>query len=582
MSVMDKYPIPEFARGTWDSGEIISRIGTGAIGGKASGLVLLAREFLAGLAPADFPEFQITIPRLVVVGTGVFESFMEMNELWELALSGASEERIAHAFLQASLPPEVVGDLRDFISQVETPLAVRSSSLLEDALDHPFAGVYSTKMIPNNQPDSDTRYQRLDEAIRFIYATTFFNAARNYFKGSGQDHSSERMAVVIQEVVGNRHEDRFYPVISGVCRSFNYYPNGAAKPTDGVANLALGLGRQIVDGGLSWGYCPAYPASPPPFNSVGDRLRSTQTTFWSVNMGTPPPPDPMGETEFLLNDDLSTAERDGVLDHLASTYDPQSDRLRLGISGQGPRVLDFAPILVGDTLSLNKLITRMLPLAERTAGCPVEMEFALDRNAEGQHRVCLLQMRPMVIPEGESKVSPVELKDAGVVLASENALGHGTKDDIRDIIYIKPEDFDIARSRAVASEVEKFNNELLAAGRPYVLIGFGRWGSSDPWLGVPVDWGQLSGAKVIVEAPYRDLNPDPSQGAHFFHNLISFGVFYFTIRGQGSSRVDWEWLEHQPLVREGRYLRHVRLENNLQVRVDGLAGLGLVQVGGES
>nr|MEE4268182.1 PEP/pyruvate-binding domain-containing protein [Candidatus Krumholzibacteria bacterium] len=582
MHALKKYPIPEFSRGTWESGEIVSRIGQGEIGGKASGLVLLAREFLTGLNHQEFPQFQITIPRLVVLGTGVFESFMDLNDLWDLALSDVSDDRLAQAFSRASLPPEVLGDLRDFISQVDCPLAVRSSSLLEDDLDHPFAGVYSTKMIPNNQLDLDTRYKRLDEAIRFIYATTYFRSARNYFKGSGQDHRQERMAVVIQEVVGDRHDDRFYPEISGVCRSFNYYPNGSAKPTDGVANLALGLGRQIVDGELSWGYCPAFPAAPPPFNDVGDRMRSTQNSFWSINMGTPPPPDPMGETEFLLSDELAVAEKDGTLDHLVSTYDPASDRLRLGLVGQGPRVLDFGPILVGETLELNGLIKKMLPLAERTAGCPVEMEFAIDRAADGRHRVCMLQMRPMAIPEGDSKVSPVALHESGVILASERALGHGTKDNIRDVVYLKPEDFDIARSHAIASEVEKFNHELQSAGRPYILIGFGRWGSSDPWLGVPVDWGQLSGARVIVEAPYRDLNPDPSQGAHFFHNLISFGVFYLTVRETGAGKIDWDWLDNQPVIKEGRYLRHVRVEGGLQVRVDGLAGLGLIKTGGKA
>jgi hypothetical protein len=465
---------------------------------------------------------------------------------------------------------------------VDHPLAVRSSSLLEDDLDHPFAGVYSTKMIPNNQFDVDTRFQRLDEAIRFIYASTFFHSARNYFKGSGQDHRKERMAVVIQEVVGDRHEDRYYPVVSGVCRSFNYYPNGSARPTDGVANLALGLGRQIVDGELSWGYCPAYPAAPPPFNDIGDRMRSTQNSFWSINMGTPPPPDPMGETEFLLTSDLTVAEKDGVLGHLVSTYDPGSDRLRPGLVGTGPRVMDFGPILVGETLELNRLIQKMLPLAERTAGCPVEMEFAVDRAQDGRYRVCMLQMRPMAIPRGDSKVSPVELQEPGVILASERALGHGTKEDIRDVVYLKPGDFDIARSRQIAAEVDRFNADLIGACKPYILIGFGRWGSSDPWLGVPVDWGQLSGARVIVEAPFRDLNPDPSQGAHFFHNLISFGVFYLTVRNSGSGRIDWDWLEKQPVVTEGQYLRHVRTEANLQVRVDGLAGLGLIKTEGKT
>ena len=579
MCSMERHPIPDFSRGTWESGEIVSRIGGGRMGGKAAGLVLLAKDFMAGLDHEEFPEFTVTIPRMVVLGTDVFESFMEMNNLWEIALSDASEERIANAFLQATLVPEILGDLRDFISQVNSPLAIRSSSLLEDALDHPFAGVYATKMIPNNQPDTDTRYRCLDEGIRLVYASTFFNSAKQYFKGVKQSHAEERMGVVIQEVVGNRHDDRFYPEISGVCRSFNYYPNGAAVPTDGVANLALGLGRQIVDGGLSWGYCPKYPTAPPPFNDVGDRMRSTQKKFWSVNMGTPPPPDPMGETEFLLVEDLAVAEEDKVLDHLVSTYDHRSDCLRMGLSYAGPRVMDFGPILIGKTLELNKLIKAILPLAERTIGCPVELEFALDRDNDGGLRVCLLQMRPMAIPEGDSKIAPVELNDHDVVLASERALGHGSKDDIRHIVYIKPEAFDVSKTHSVAQEVLSFNNDLQNMNEPYVLIGFGRWGSSDPWLGVPVDWGMVSGARVIVEASFSNMNPDPSQGAHFYHNLISFGVFYMTVRGKGISRVDWDWLNSQTQVREEKYLRHIQLEKPLEIRVDGLAGLGLIKAG---
>ena len=579
MGAQDKYPIPRFSRGTWESGEIISRLGSGEIGGKGSGLVLLQNEFLKELDPGDFPGIEVTVPRMVVLCTDVFESFMDLNDLWETARSARSDERIADAFLRASLPPEIVGDLRDFISQVHTPLAVRSSSLLEDDLDHPFAGVYSTKMIPNNQPDADTRFRHLDEAIRFVFATTFFSSARNYFQATGLDHTAERMAVLIQEVVGSRHEDRFYPEFSGVCRSFNYYPNGPADPTDGVVNLALGLGRQIVDGGLSWGYCPAYPTSPPPFNDIGDRMYNTQNSFWAVNMGTPPLPDPMGETEFLKSWDLARAEEDGKLDRSVSTYDPQADRLRQGVVGRGPRVLDYGPVLVGEVLPLNDLLSRAIPLAERTLGCPVEMEFALDRDAAGRDRLCLLQMRPMAIPRGDSKVSPVELREPGVILASERALGHGAKTDICDIVYIKPEGFEYSRTPQVALEVEAVNKQLVAAGRPYLLMGFGRWGSSDPWLGVPVDWGQLSGARVIVEAAFGDANPDPSQGAHFFHNLIAFGVFYLSVRGRGASRVDWRWLESQPAFHEGKNLRHLRLEKPLLVRVDGLAGLGLVKTG---
>ena len=571
--------VPKFSRGSWETGEIVSCIGRGEIGGKGTGLWQMSQGLLGEMAPEDNPDFDITIPRMVVLTTGVFEAFMDLNDLWELSLSDVSDSRIAQAFQRATLPPEYLGDLRDFIAQVTTPLAVRSSSLMEDMLNHPFAGVYSTKMIPNNAADADTRFQRLDEAIRFVYATTFFKAAKNYFRGTDRQHSEERMAVVIQEVVGNRHEDRFYPEISGVARTFNYYPCGGAKPTDGVVNLALGLGRQVVDGDLCWGYCPAYPTSPPPFNDVGDRMRGTQNRFWAVNMGTPPPPDPMGETEFLLRLDLDVAEKDEVLDHIVSTYDPRSDRLRLGLSSGGPRVLDFGPMLVGETLLLNDLVAQLLPLAERVAGCPVELEFAVDRNEAGRFRFCLLQMRAMMIPAGESKVSLLELNEPGVVLASEQALGHGVKNDITDIVYIKPESFDLAQTEKIAWEVEKLNNSLLSLGRPYMLIGFGRWGSADRWLGVPVDWGQISGARVIVESSFKGLNPDPSQGTHFFHNLISFQVSYMTVRGSGSSRIDWNWLDSLPMVQETTYLRHVQVETPMIVRLDGVAGLGIVRAG---
>jgi hypothetical protein len=569
--------IPRFTRGTWDAGEIVTRIGGGEVGGKANGLWRLQTDLLGSFDTLEFPGIRVTVPRMVVLGTGIFEAFMDLNDLRPLALAGASYARISHAFLKAALPPEILGDLRDFITQVRAPLAVRSSSLLEDALAHPFAGVYATKMIPNNQADADARFLALCHAIRFVYASTYYQTARDYFVGADLDQGAEKMAVVIQEVVGDRHDDRFYPLLSGVARSFNYYPSGAAKPTDGVANLALGLGRQIVDGGLSWCYSPVYPAAPPPFNSVADRLRNTQTSFWAVNMGTPPPPDPMRETEYLLEADLALAAADGVLDHLVSTYDPRSDRLRMGCTPGGPHVLDFAPILVGETLPLNGLLRRLFPLAERTAGCPVEIEFALDADPAGDgHRLCLLQMRPMVIPRGDTFVSPVDLSADPVVVAADRALGNGRRADLADIVYLKPGSFDAGRTRAIATEVESINHGLVREGRPYVLIGFGRWGSSDPWLGVPVEWGQISGAKVIVETSTHDLNPDPSQGAHFFHNLISFGVFYLTASARGGS-IDWDWLAAQSAVQETAHVRHVRLTAPLTVRVDGLAGLGVLE-----
>jgi hypothetical protein len=433
-------------------------------------------------------------------------------------------------------------------------------------------------MIPNNQTDTDSRFRALDAAIRFVFAATYFKAARDYFEGTGHDHAGEKMAVILQEVVGSRHGDRFYPRMSGVARSFNYYPSGAARPTDGVVNLALGLGRHIVDGGLCWSYSPAFPAAPPPFRDVGDRLRSTQTGFWAVNMGPPPLPDPLRETEYLIQADLETAGEDGVLDHLVSTYDHAADRLRMGRTGGGPVVLDFAPILVGETLPLNGLMRRLFPLAERTAGCPVELEFALDDDQDrpGEVRLCLLQMRAMATPDETQRVAPVELGGAGVVVAADRALGNGIRDDLADVVYLKPEAFQAAKTPVIAAEVEAFNRRLRRDGRPYVLIGFGRWGSSDPWLGVPVDWGQISGAQVIVETSTSGMSPDPSQGAHFFHNLIGLGIYYLTASNLGG-RVDWEWLDAQPATDESAHVRHVRLPRPLTARVDGLAGLGVLE-----
>ena len=570
--------IPRFARGTWQSGEIVTRIGTGEIGGKAAGLWSLKTDLLANLDPLEFPTMRVTVPRMVILGTDVFDAFMETNDLWDLALSDVSDARINQAFARATLPPEWLGDLRDLIDQIHEPLAVRSSSLLEDALAHPFAGVYATKMIPNNQPETDKRFAALRDAIRLVYAATFHKTARDYFAGTGYDQTSEKMAVIIQEIVGERHGDRYYPLLSGVARSFNYYPSGAAKPTDGVVNLALGLGRQIVDGGVSWGYCPVYPAAPPPFRDVGDRIRNTQTSFWAVNMGTPPLPDPMKETEFLVQPDLATAAEDGTLDHLVSTYDPASDRLRMGLFGTGPRVLDFAPILVGETLPLNGLLRRLFPLAERTAGCPVELELALevDDAVTGGYKICLLQMRPMALPDAGTRVTPMDLSGATVVVAADRALGHAARDDLLDVVYLKPKVFSAAKTPVIAMEVDRLNRTLLKTGRPYVLIGFGRWGSADPWLGVPVDWGQISGARVIIEAGIAGMNPDPSQGAHFFHNLIGLGVCYLTV-SQTGGRIDWAWLDAKEVVTETDYVRHIRLSRPLAMRVDGLAGLGVLE-----
>ncbi|MFH0944153.1 MAG: PEP/pyruvate-binding domain-containing protein [Planctomycetota bacterium] len=571
--------VPRFEREFFEPGKPLTRIGDGSIGGKTQGLAF-ARDLLASEFGHEFEDVDIAVPTLTVLGTDIFDSFMRSNGLHEISLSGDPDDRIAHAFQQAELPVEVVGDLRAVVERVHSPLAVRSSSLLEDAMFRPFAGVYETKMTPNNQPDPATRFRRLLEAIKYVYASTYFGAAKDYIRATDEDPRSEKMAVIIQEVVGTRHGDRFYPDLSGVCRSYDYYPTGRTRPEEGVVNLALGLGKAIVDGGVVWSYCPARPRKPPPFGSTRDLLRNTQTTFWSVNMGQITEYDPIAETEYLSKHDLAAADYDNTLRLVASTYDAQSDRLSPGVGVRGPRVLNFAPLLGMNSFGFNDLLRRLLAACEGATGTPVEIEFAMTfPHAAGRERARLgfLQVRPMVVSDTEVDVSDVEISARDALVASTRVMGNGTDESIRDIVYVKPDVFDARHTRVIAQELQQMNAALLAEGRPYLLIGFGRWGSSDPWLGIPVVWGQICGARAIVEATLPNMLVDPSQGSHFFHNISNFQVSYFTVReGDGTGNVDFGWLAGQAFAYDTEFVRHVRLDESLLVKVDGRTGRGVI------
>jgi hypothetical protein len=365
--------LPKFNRKFFDSNERISCIGTGSLGGKAQSLAFINNVLNSNFNTSKFPQIEVSVPTMVVLRTDIFDTFMKRNNLYETAYSDIPDDRIAHEFQKADLPFEILGDLRMIISQVHSPLAVRSSSMLEDAMFEPFAGIYETKMTPNNQPAPDIRFHKLDEAIKFVYASTFFKSAKDYLKATIHSTNDEKMAIIIQEIVGNRQYDRFYPILSGVARSYNFYPMGRAKPKDGVVNLAMGLGKTIVDGGISWTYSPAYPNINPPYNSIGDLLKLTQTDFWVVNMGKPPAYDPIKETEYMLKEDLTKAEMDGTLKNIASTYDIQSDRISIGIGANGSRILTFAPLLVLNKIPLNDLIKSLLSLCEEAIGTPVEI-----------------------------------------------------------------------------------------------------------------------------------------------------------------------------------------------------------------
>jgi hypothetical protein len=571
--------VPRFKRQFFESGEVITRIGTGSLGGKALGLAFIKDTLTSKLNPSDYGNITINIPTLAVIATDFFDRFMQINDLYDIGLSDMPDDRIAHAFQNAELPPELNGDLRRLIADVRTPLAIRSSSLLEDAIYEPFAGVYGTKMIPNNQPDTDTRFSKLVEAIKFVYSSVFFSEARDYIRATKQSIESEKMAVIIQEVVGLKHWERYYPDISGVARSYNFYPTSHAKPEDGVVDLAVGLGKTIVDGGMAWTYSPAYPKSVPPYNSIGDLMKQTQTKFWAINMGKPPKYDPTRETEYMIEGNLKDAELDGSLDFAASTYIPERDRISPGIGPKGPRIVNFAPILQLNEIRLNNLIKDILRACEDAVGAAVETEFALtidNKRKDRPVRLGFLQVRPMVVSDAEVKISDNELNSDDALVASENVLGNGIIDNIKDVVYVRPDAFNAKNTQLIVADIEKINRELVNSGTPYVLIGFGRWGSSDPWLGINVNWGQISGSKVIVESTLANMNVELSQGSHFFHNITSFQIPYFSVRFDGKYKINWDWLEKLNAETETEYVRHVKLEQPLNVKVDGRTGRGVI------
>jgi hypothetical protein len=570
----DRAAIPAFGREFFASADLCTRIGDGAVGGKAQGL-LDARAVIDRLALDPAWGLDVRIPRMIVVTTAVFDEFMARNGLADLAESGLEDERKAHAFTQASLPAEWLGDFRAIVEEVHAPLAVRSSSLLEDATHRPFAGVYATKMIPNDQPDADARFQRLTEAVKLVFASTFFADARRYRRAAASGRQ-EKMAVLIQEVIGTRHDERFYPTVSGVAKSYNFYPVGTARREDGVVLLALGLGKTIVEGGRCWVYAPTRPTVAPPYASAAELLDGVQRAFWAVRMGPPPVFDPTLEDEFLVHAVLEDAEYDGTLPLVASTYDPASDRLYPGLGHDGPRAVDFAPVLKLRKLRLNDVVRELLGRCAQAFDAPVEIEFAVatGRAAAGNALLGFLQVRPMVRAGAAVELSDAEWTAGTLLARSDRALGNGVDATITDVVYVRPDRFEARKTPRIAAELRAVNDALLAAERPYVLIGFGRWGSSDPWLGIPVAWADIAGARVLVETTLPSMNVEASQGAHFFHNLSGFQISYLSVHHDATPGIAWDWLDGLPAVTETDHVRHVRSPAPLVTKVDGRTGRG--------
>jgi CheY-like chemotaxis protein len=569
-----------FRRERFDQYSNLARIGSGSMGGKGRGLAFL--DVLIKNYP-ELDEFeaqntQITIPKTVILCTDIFDEFMDTNNLYPVALSDVSDEVIFQHFQRAKLPKSLLGDFVTFFNAISAPIAVRSSSLLEDSYYQPFAGIYSTYMIPYENASKTHMLYMLDCCIKAVYASVFYRESKSYMKSTASVIDAEKMAIVLQEVVGANHNNRFYPSFSGVARSINFYPIEPERPEDGICNVALGLGKYVVDGGVSLRFSPAYPNNVLQTSELDIALRETQRKFFAINLEnskkfTISPND----VENLVELNVKDAEADGTLRLIASTFDYNDRMLRDGIFDGGRKVVTFSNILKHDAFPLAPILQKMLKIGHNDMGYPVEIEFAVNLETQGMNTFNLLQIRPIVENKEVMRedISSVNANDT--IVSSNHVLGNGIVDNVYDIVYVIPENFDASKSREMATEIEKINAQMSAHGQNYILIGPGRWGSSDPWLGIPVKWTHISSARLIIEAGLANYRIDPSQGTHFFHNLTSFKVGYFTINAYNNDGYyDVDYLSSFPAIYQSQYVRHVRLPSPAVIKIDGKLGIGVV------
>jgi len=568
--------IANFSRHELEPEGSFVHLGTGSLGGKARGLAFIGKLLARTNIQEEFEDVKLSVPRTAAVLTGDFEAFLVENNLEEFALHATDDEEIMRRFRKARLPSRLVSDLDRLVNAFRCPLAVRSSSLLEDSYDRPLAGLYSTYMLPNNHPDRAIRLRQLCIAIKAVYASMFLSAPRAYLETTPMRLEEEKMGVVVQELVGRRHGDRFYPDFSGVARSYNYYPIARHKPDEGIVFLALGLGKLVVEGGNVLKFCPRHPRVLPQLAVLDNVLESTQRNFYALNTRRKGTDLSMNQEKSILRLDLTQAEKDGTLGPVGSVVCWNDRRLRDGIRHRGPRVVTFASVLQHGALPLAAILTRFLELAGEGVGGPVEIEFAGNIGTQNGSRreVSFLQVRPQVAARDAGEVDlDVDRDDA--LCVSCNTQGHGVIDNIRDIVFVAPDRFDRSATARIAGEIGRFNHSLAKKKHPYLLIGPGRWGTADPWLGIPVTWDQISGARVIVEARVKDFVVDPSHGSHFFHNITALKMGYLSIHGDADF-VDWDWLEAAGPGSNSKHVRHVRLPRPVEVRLDGRLRCGLI------
>ena len=566
-----------YQKDRFDEYSNFARIGDGSLGGKGRGLAFIG-AMVKRYPKLESDNFAVNIPKTVVICTDIFDEFMETNELYPVALGDADDETILRYFLRASLPSRLIEDLMAFFDVVKSPIAVRSSSLLEDSHYQPFAGIYSTYMVPKIEEKYDM-LRTVSDAIKAVYASVFYKDSKAYMTATSNLIDQEKMAIVLQEVVGSRYNDHFYPTMSGVARSLNFYPIGNEKAEDGIANIALGLGKYIVDGGQTLRFSPRHPHSILQMSTMDFALRETQTRFYALDLKNMAEAFSVDDAFNLVKLGLKDADAEGSLKYIVSTYDPYDQIIRDGYYPGGRKILSFVNILQHDVFPLADTLDQILRIGQQEMGRPVEIEFAVNMAPSDHTRATfyLLQIRPIVDNKEIMDEDLSLVKNEETILSSTSVLGHGIVGDVQDIIYVKTGAFNSSNNQLIAYEIEKMNRSFTDQEKGYVLVGPGRWGSSDSWLGIPVKWPHISNARVIVECGLENYRVDPSQGTHFFQNLTSFGVGYFTVNPfKGDGWFDEAFLNAQPAVEETEYLRHVHFDAPITIKMDGKKSLGVV------
>jgi hypothetical protein len=557
--------------------EHIILLSKGSLGGKGRGLAFFNALLATINLNSQFPDSRICIPPTAIIGTSEFDQFIEKNKLYGLDKYDDSE--IKNMFVNASLSPELRENLKIYLEHTKTPLAVRSSGLLEDSQSQPFAGVYQTFMLPNCSDETESRLENLEKAVKLVFSSVFLNETRNYIKSLNYRIEEEKMAVVIQEIVGSMHETWFYPHFSGVAQSYNYYPVSYMQHSDGVSTIAAGLGQAVIEGKKCFRFCPKYPNLS--YGAIEDIIKTSQTDFYALDMNCREADLSEGETVTLEKLPVSEAERHGTLQHLASVWDHDNQRIVEGLSEPGPRVVNFGNILKYNVFPLADILNNILEFSEKALGIPVEIEFAvnLDKNEKTGNlpSFYLLQARPLAVSMEEISINITDADRGKVLLYTDNAMGHGIIDDIHDLIAVIPENFDNTKTTEMQLEIEKMNKKFNGLKSGYILIGPGRWGTRDRFLGVPVTWPQISHSRIIAETGLENFDIEPSQGTHFFHNLIAMNVGYFYIKYRDETGyIDWNWIKEQKTVEKGTFFVHIKTLKPFKVRMDGKSGSSVI------